>query len=313
MVNIFKTPCLFLLFVFAPYFKPAAFAHENNSKATACNDTSGLIAPGATLQLISAQFKFTEGPAVDKEGTIYFTDQPNDAIWKWATDGTLSLFKQGTGRANGLYMDKEGNMIACADEKNRIIKITPEKKVQILYKAPKRRQLNGPNDLWIDAKGGIYITDPYYQRPYWKRKKPVLKGQYVYYLPRGKKKLVTVENTLKQPNGIVGTPDGRHLFVADIGDGKTYRYDRTPDGTLQNRQLFVAQGSDGMTLDERGNLYITGDGVTVYNAAGQQIEHIAVPAKWTGNVCFGGPEKNKLFITASEAVYVIQMNVKGVE
>jgi gluconolactonase len=303
----FKTPCI--LFVTLVFVHAAAQAQAD----TTMNDTSQLIAPGATLQRLSNQFQFTEGPAADKQGNIYFTDQNSDNIWKWNTDGTLAVFMHGAGRPNGLYLDQDGNIIACADEKNRLLQISPKKKIQVLYKAPKRKRLNGPNDLWIDATGGIYITDPYYQRTYWKRKKPVLKGQYVYYLPHGKKKLITIDTSLKQPNGIVGTPDGKHLYIADIGDWKTYRYDIAPDGSLQNRQLFAAQGSDGLTLDDQGNVYLTGDGVTVYNSAGIKVEHIAVPAKWTANVCFGGREKNKLFITASEAVYLLQMNVKGVE
>lgn len=301
-----------LLTVFAAHDRFDIYINRSDCYAASCIDTSGLISPGDTLQRISNQFSFAEGAAVDSAGTIFFTDQMNNNIWKYATDGTLSLFKHGAGRSNGLYVDQHGNIIACADEKNRLVSISPQKKIKVLYKAPKRKRLNGPNDLWIDPQGGIYITDPYYQRPYWKRKKPVLKGMYVYYLPPGKKELVIVDTTLKQPNGIVGTPDGKHLFVADIGAGKTYTYDIT-NGTLQNKQLFISQGSDGMTLDEKGNLYITGDGVTVYNAAGRKIEHIDVPAKWTSNVCFGGSGKNKLFITASESVYVIRMNVKGVE
>lgn len=276
-------------------------------------DTSGVIAAGATLQLISGQFGFTEGPAVDAGGNIFFTDQPNDAIWQYKTDGALSLFLSGTGRSNGLYIDKKGNIIACADEKGEVWQISPEKKISVLYKAKEKKQLNGPNDLWIDSKGGIYITDPYYQRPYWKRKAPVLKNQSVYYLPHGKKKLVEVENGIKQPNGIVGTPDGKWLYIADIGDSKIYKYEIQQDGTLKNRQLFIAQICDGMALDNRGNLYITGNGVTVYNADGKKIEHIDIPAKWTSNVCFGGKEKNSLFITASEGIYIIQMNVTGVE
>jgi gluconolactonase len=308
MHHFFKPP--YLVFITLIFVHAGAHAQQHVATKT---DTSHLVAPGATLQRLSNQFQFTEGPAVDKQGNIYFTDQPNDAIWKWNTDGTIVRFMHGAGRANGLYIDQEGNIIACADEKNRLLQITPQKKIHVLYKAPKRRRLNGPNDLWIDAQGGMYITDPYYQRPYWKRKKSVQKGQYVYYLSHGKKKLVTVDTSLKQPNGIVGTPDGKHLYIADIGDWKTYRYDIAADGTLQNRQLFVAQGSDGLTLDEQGNVYLTGDGVTVYNEAGQQIEHITVPAKWTANLCFGGSNKNQLFITASEAVYLLQMQVKGVE
>lgn len=298
-------------FAWRPFFKERQLFQ--NPIVLSTQDTSSLIAPGATLQLISKQFGFTEGPAVDKEGNVFFTDQPNNNIWKWRTDGTLSLFKHGTGRSNGLYVDKNGDVVACADEKNRIISITPQKKIRTLYKAPKRKRLNGPNDLWIDSRGGIYITDPYYQRDYWKRKHPVLKGQYVYYLPSGKKKLINVDTTLKQPNGIVGTPEGKHLFIADIGAWKIYKFDIVAEGSLHNKELFADQGADGITLDEQGNLYLAGDGVTIYNSAGQKIEHIAVPAKWTSNICFGGRAKNQLFITASEAIYVIQMKVRGVE
>jgi gluconolactonase len=182
-----------------------------------------------------------------------------------------------------------------------------------LCNAYKGKKLNGPNDLWIDAKGGIYITDPYYQRPYWTRKSPELPGENLYYLAKGKKELVIADDNFKKPNGIVGTPDGKYLYVADIGDNKTYRFEIQKDGTLANRKLFVEQGSDGMTIDNMGNVYLTGDGVIVYNAEGKKIEHIKVPAKWTANVCFAGKQKNKLFITASESVFIIDMKVRGVQ
>src|SRR5580698_9019450 len=116
-----------------------------------------------------------------------------------------------------------------------------------------------------------------------------------------------------KPNGIVGTPDGKYLYVADIGAGKTYKYRINPDGSLSDRRLFVMQGSDGMTLDERGDVYLTGDGVTVFDTAGRKIAHIAVPEPWTANLCFGGRDKRTLFITASEGLYVIRMRVRGVE
>jgi len=103
------------------------------------------------------------------------------------------------------------------------------------------------------------------------------------------------------------------LYVADIRASKTYLYDIQPDGTLTNRQLFVSQGSDGMTLDSEGNLYLTGKGVTVYDSKGNKIENIAVPAGWTANLCFAGKDRKTLFITASEGVYTLQMRVKGVE
>lgn len=275
--------------------------------------SQSIIAPNATLQRVSDQFKFTEGPAVDKAGAVYFTDQPNDKIWKYDVDGKLSLFMDKTGRSNGMYFDRQGNLITCADEKDELWSINPKGKITVLLTNFQGHRFNGPNDLWIDPKGGIYFTDPYYQRDYWERKKPDLDGEKVYYLPKGKKEAILVDADLKQPNGIVGTSDGQHLYVADIRDNKTYKYQIQPDGRLTNRQLYVNQGSDGMTLDNKGNLYLTGKGVTVYNPAGEKIEFIPVPSRWVGNICFGGKDRNTLFITASEAVYTLPMQVKGAE
>ena len=272
-----------------------------------------LLQPGAALTLLSAQFSFTEGPAVDKKGNIFFTDQPNDKIWKYDTGGKLSVFMDKTGRANGLYFDAKGNLIACADENNQLWSIDARRNVQLLLKDFHGKQFNGPNDLWIDAKGNIYFTDPYYQRAYWQRKQPALARQDVYFLPKAKRQPIILDSTLKQPNGIVGTPDGKYLYVADIGAWKTYKYEIAANGQLVNRVLFAPMGADGMTLDEKGNLYLSGNGVTVYNAAGEKLGNIAVPSKWVGNVCFGGKNRKMLFITASESVYTLQMQVRGVE
>jgi gluconolactonase len=276
-------------------------------------DSIKMVKPGASLIQISKQFSFTEGPATDKKGNIFFTDQPNDKIWKYDTEGKLFVFMDKTGRSNGMGFDAKGRLITCADEKNQLWAISPDGKVDVLLTNFNGHQFNGPNDVWIDKKDGIYFTDPYYQRDYWERKKPDLKGEYVYYLPKGKKQPVIVDSTLVQPNGIVGTPDGKYLYVADIRDDKTYTYQINKDGSLTNRQLYVAQGSDGMTIDEQGNVYLTGRGVTIYNKAGKKIGNIAVPSGWTANVCFGGKDHTTLFITASESVYTLQMQVKGLE
>jgi len=294
----------------------AAGADSFGRTSKACADTlpaGNAIAKDSFPDLVSSQFSFTEGPAVDRRGNIFFTDQPNNKIWKYDTSGQLSVFLDPAGRSNGMYFDRKGNLISCADERNQLWCISPKGKVKVLLKLYQGMHLNGPNDLWIDSKGGIYITDPYYQRPYWKRKGPEITGEKVYYLPKGSKMPVPVADDLVKPNGIVGTPDGQSLYVADIQANKTYKYHILADGTLTDKQLFVNQGSDGMTLDERGNVYLTGRGVTVYNPQGVKIFHIPIPAKWTANVCFGGKDKSTLFITASESVYVLQMQVKGVE
>jgi len=266
-----------------------------------------------SLKLISSQFKFTEGASVDRQGSVFFTDQPNDKIWKYDINGKLSLFMEKSGRANGTYFDKKGNLIVCADEHNEIWAIDQHKKVTVLFSDFEGKKVNGPNDLWIDAKGGIYFTDPYYQRDYWTRKSPEVDGEKVYYLPKGKKIAKVVAEGMLRPNGIVGTPDGKYLYVADRNADVTYRYEINSDGSLSNRKLLFKQGSDGMTLDRAGNIYITGKGVDIYQSGGEKIGHIDVPEEWCGNICFGGRDRSILFITASKSLYMIKTTMKGVE
>lgn len=272
-----------------------------------------LVADNAQLTLVSKQFSFTEGPARDKKGNVYFTDQPNDRIWIYRTNGKLVPFASPSGRSNGLYVDKKGKIIACADDHNELWAFTRKGRHTVLMSDYGGKKLNGPNDLWIHPNGNIYFTDPYYQRDYWERKKPEIDAMRVYYLAPGQKEPVMVADDIVKPNGIVGSADGKYLFVADIGDNKTYRYDIQPDGSLANRILFTNKGGDGITLDERGNLYICGNGVFVFNPEGKQIAHIPVPEKWTANACFGGKHRDMLFVTAGVAVYTLKMKVKGIE
>lgn len=271
-----------------------------------------IIADGASLKKLAGDFSFTEGPACDAEGNVFFTDQPNDRILKWSTKGKLSTFMHPAGRSNGLCFDRQGNLWACADEKNELWRIDPSGKVTVVVKNNDSKLLNGPNDIWILSTGGLFITDPYYQRDYWKRG-PKEQGEFVYYLAPDNNKLTRVIDDLKQPNGIIGTPDGKTLYVADIGAGKTYRYSILPGGSLRDKTLFCSLGSDGMTIDNEGDIYLTGKGVTVFNSAGKQIEHIDVAEPWTANVCFGGRDRHTLFITASKSLYSLQMRVTGVD
>ncbi|OHB75055.1 MAG: gluconolactonase [Planctomycetes bacterium RBG_16_55_9] len=273
---------------------------------------ASVVAPGEKPVLLSAGFKFTEGPAVDAGGNVFFTDQPNDRICKWSVDGKLTDFLKPCGRSNGLYFDKNGSLLACADMDNELWSIDMNGKATVLVKDYKGKKLNGPNDLWENPKGGIYFTDPLYKRDYWTRDPAMQQdGQHVYYLTPDRKTLIRVTEDLVQPNGIIGTPDGKYLYVADIGDRKTYRYRTNEDGTLSDKTLFCSMGSDGMTIDNEGNVYLTGRGVTVFNPAGEQIEQIPIEAGWTANVTFGGKDRHTLFITAQISLYSLHMRVKG--
>jgi len=274
---------------------------------------AGVIAPDANVEKLSGVFSFTEGPAADPKGNVYFTDQPNDKIYIWSTEGKLSVFLTGGERSNGMRFDADGvTLLACADLHNRIVAFAPDGKMTVVVEKYKGKKLNGPNDLWRHPNGGLYITDPYYYRKWWADPNMEQDGQHVYYLAPDRKTLIRVTEDLVAPNGIIGTPDDKLLYVADIGASKTYVYSINPDGTLSNKKLFCDMGSDGMTIDNEGNVYLTGNGVTVFNPAGEKIEHIKIPESWTANVCFGGKDQDTLFITASKSLYSVKMRTRGV-
>lgn len=288
----------------------------SNAAMAQMEDKRGIIEKDAELVKVQDGFAFTEGPAVDRFGDVYFTDQPNNRIHVWnAISNTVSVFKENAGRSNGMYFMLDGTLITCADEKNELWSIAKTGEPTVLISAFKGKKLNGPNDVWLVPKGGMYFTDPLYARPYWEGIRTPEKqqdGEHVYYLSPDKTQLFRVAEDLVKPNGIVGTPDGKFLYVADPGAKKTYKYEIREDGYLTNKTLFCEMGSDGMTIDDRGNVYLTGDGVTVFNKSGEKIAHIPVPAKWTANVVFGALDRKTLFITAMDAVYTLKMKTRGV-
>jgi gluconolactonase len=293
------------LMVFVFYF----CKNESNGEP---NTATGIIAPGATVEKLAGDFSFTEGPASDADGNVYFTDQPNDRIMKWSIEGALTTYLQPSGRSNGLVVDGQGFLWACADEKNELWRIDTEKKEMVILDNYQGKLLNGPNDLWLRPDGGLYFTDPYYQRQWWSRDQMEQDGQHVYYLSPDHQSVKRVINDFEQPNGIIGTADGKMLYVTDIRGKKTYSYSIQADGSLSDKQLFCEMGSDGMTIDNQGNVYLTGNGVPVFDKNGKKIEQINIPESWTANVCFGGADMQTLFITASKGLYALRMNVKGV-
>ncbi len=265
-----------------------------------------LVAPGAKVERLADGFAFTEGPACDAEGNVYFSDIPNERIHKWSLDGKLTTFRENTGRANGLYFDRSGNLLACEGGTRRLTSISPDGKATVLADSFQGKKLNSPNDLWIEPRGGVYFTDPRYGG----QEGLEQDGFHVYYLPPDRKPLVRVLDDLVKPNGVVGTADGKLLYVADAGDNKTYVYHIRPDGSLTGRRLVAPVGSDGMTLDEKGNLYLTRGVVHVYSPEGKKLAAIDVPEA-PANVCFGGKDRRTLFITARKGLYSIRMKVRG--
>jgi gluconolactonase len=272
---------------------------------------NNLVAKGAQVNKAGGGYKFTEGPSVAPDGRVFFTDQPNDKIDVWSEDGTIATFMQPCDRSNGTYFNKKGELVACADLHNRLVTISMDKQMKTIAENFNGKPLNAPNDLWIAPNGGIYFTDPYYHRDYWEAgRKEVQDVRGTYYLsPEGK--VIRVIDDYKQPNGLIGTPDGKTLYVSDINDRKIWKYDIQSDGTLANKTFFAPEGSDGMTIDNHGNVYLTNKVVSVFNPKGENIARIEVPEQ-PSNVCFGGKKLNILFITARTSVYTLKMKVKGV-
>jgi gluconolactonase len=302
-------------------------------------DPTGLVADGKLFKLATG-YSFTEGPAADRRGNVFFTDQPNDKIYRWdASSGKTTLWLEGTGRANGMIFDREGNLIAAADMHGELWKIRPDGKHKVLIDNYQGKLLNGPNDVWINPRnGGIYLTDPIFPRPYWdvgdprqqawepKRAEqaPQGKGGHVYYLPAGARKLVRVTSDAlgwesdSWPNGVVGTPDGKTLYVNKwfYGNvGGTWVFDIKRDGSLANMRKFLDVGGDGMSMDEKGNVYISnGEGLLAFDPDGTLVLKIPLGGGGATNNTFAGRDGRTLFITGPvNSITAIRMNVKGSE
>jgi len=252
----------------------------------------------------------TEGPLGDADGNVFFTDPYGACIYKWSQDGTVSVFTDKSGGANGLFFDSEGNIIAVQAYRRGLAAFDRTGKETILLSTYEGKKFNEPNDLYVDRKGGVYFSDPYYHVHY----DPLeLGGEHVYYLTPDRTGVIRVTEDIAQPNGIHGNPEGTLLYIIDTEEHATYVFDVNDDGTLSNKRLFVSTGYDGMTVDRNGNVYITTGAentVLIYDRSGTLLETITVPEP-TWNVCFGGSDNKTLFITAGLSLYSVQMNVSG--
>jgi gluconolactonase len=236
---------------------------------------------------------------------VCFSDIPASRTYKWSPDGKVALFREDTGGANGLAFDKAGNLLACEGGRGRVTSIGPQGKLTIVADRYHGKRFNQPNDLWIDPHGGVYFSDPLYGRG-----QKTQDGECVYYVGPNRTQVVRVIDDLVRPNGLVGTPDGKMLYVSDHGGKKIYLYRIEPDGKLSHKRLYAPVGADGMKIDSQGNVYMAENGILVYDSAGKHRETIAVPEE-PANLCFAGKDGKTLFITARTSVYTIAMSVGG--
>jgi gluconolactonase len=284
------------------------------ARAQSPGGIAGVVAPGVVPELVQEGFVFTEGPVGTPDGGLYFSDIRPNRIHYLDPGGKISLVREQTNGANGLALTRDGDLIAAEGEGKRISKRSRDGTVTTVTEGIAGKPFLSPNDVLVDAKGGIYITDP--------GPRPVVPGRtaYVYYLPVGAKEPVVLDDQIARPNGVTLTRDGKTLIVNDTLGPTVYAYDVQPDGGVKNKRTFAQlrdipegkeSGADGMAVDREDRLYVTTvAGVQVFDAAGKYLGTIKMPRQ-SANAGFAGPDKRVLYVTAREGLYRINMLAQG--
>ncbi len=268
--------------------------------------------PLSKVQKLAEGFRFTEGPAWSrKKEALYFSDIPNKTLHRWKATKGVTKIRIGKQASNGIYIDAQDRIVFCEVGGCRILRIEKPGKETVLADRVKEQLLGHTNDLWIAPDGGIYFSVPNKAKKIPRLKKEGrLMGTVVYIPPKGKATQDVGKNIqIRGPNGVVGSSDGKRLYFTDRG--RCWMAKIKANAELENKKIAAPKGSDGLALDEHGNLYTTSkEGIEVFNQSASRILMIPVP-ETPSNVCFGGKNGRTLFITARTGLYQVEMNVKG--
>ncbi|QEG39775.1 SMP-30/gluconolactonase/LRE family protein [Roseimaritima ulvae] len=282
--------------------------------AGAAAEDAKITASGPVTK-IQDGFAFTEGPAVANDGTLYFTDIPNDTIHVLPVGGKIEVFVKPAGHANGLWFDSDGRLLACQMDGQVVAYDRKSKQMTVLAKQYDGVRFNAPNDLVTDAEGGLYFTDPLFRAP-----QPLPQGQQSVYYLAADGRVTRVSDDLPAPNGIGLSLDGKRLYVIPSQSAKMLVYEVEAAGKLSAPKVFCElkqpagksdTGGDGMAMDVEGNLYITTNlGIQVFNPAGKAMGLIEFPEQ-PANVTFGGPQRKTMYVTARHGLYAVPMPIAG--
>jgi gluconolactonase len=278
------------------YPAPVAAAGESKQPVV-----TAILKPGEDWQLVGEGYGFTEGPAVNASGEVFFADIPKNRIYRVGLDGTVSVFKEESGGASGLMFGRDGRLYACQTLTRRIVAWETDGRETVLAEGIE------PNDLAVSYAGNVYVTDPAHKQVW-------------LVTPKGDARVVDVG--IARPNGVVLSPDQTLLYVADTAGQFVYSFRIAADGTLTDKEPFYhlhlqeglpGSNADGMTVDTLGNLYVTSEvGVQVCDQAGKVTGIIAKPQRgWLANVVFGGAGFDELFVTAGDKVYKRQVRTRS--
>lgn len=283
---------------------------------------AGCSAPVAAQLDVAVEVAFLEGPAADAEGNVYFSEITSERILRLSTDGTLTTFRERSGAANGNLFDAEGRLVTCEGGAKRVTRTDLKTgRVEVLAD-----RLGGPNDLTIDGKGRLYVTD----------RGPGNAGAVFRIDPDGTLTRLLKDPEIEKPNGIVVAPDDRTLYLVEsnwsAGGARMIRaYDLLPDGTLARMRVFhdfsPGRSMDGLSIDSAGNVYGAGGlsrvpkgatvtldtkaGIHVLAPDGRLLRFIPVPEDSVTNCCFGGPDLRTLYVTAGKTLFKTRVEVPG--
>jgi gluconolactonase len=283
---------------------------------------------------VATSLSFTEGPAADRDGNVYFTELVGQRIMKLSAAGVLSTFRERSNNANGLLVDPQGRLVACEGAESartgELVKHKPQVtrtdlrsgKMEVLADSYQGKPFVGPNDVTIDSKGRLYFTD--------------LPGGAVYRIDGpGHLARILATPEVQRPNGIQISPDDKQLYLVEAnqaeGGARMIRaYDLRPDGTVANMRVhynfYPGRSGDGMSIDSQGNLYVSAGmnqlrgtsetlankaGVYVISPQGKLLKFIPIPEDFITNNAFGGPEMKTLYVTAGKTLYKVTTDIAG--
>ena len=273
-----------------------------------------LFAPEPTK--LHSGFRFTEGPAANAKGEVHFNDIPNEKLYKIDESGKLTVVRTGTNRANGLFFHGNGNLYACEGGAGAVVAYTSDGGRRVIADKYESKRFNAPNDLVIDKGGGVYFTDPFFGR----RTDKLPQGVYGVYYVNPKGTVTRLLSGLPKPNGILLSPDEKTLYVVCSGQADIMAYRVEKPGAIDKGRRFFSlkqpegktnTGGDGLTVDEKGNLYVTSRlGIQVISSAGKLVRILEFPEK-PANCAFGGKDRKTLYVTARTSVYTMRLDARG--
>ncbi len=273
------------------------------------------LGPVGDIKKLHTSFKFTEGPAADPQGNVYFTDIPDEKIYKIDLKGALSVFTDKSNHANGLMFNAKGELVACEMDGTIVAWNVETKTRRVITGEYKGKRYNAPNDLVLDKAGGVYFTDPNFRAP-----EPNPQDKLGVYYVSAKGDVTRLIDGLPKPNGVILSPDEKTLYVVPTGQAEMMAYAVETPGKISAGKVFCTlkqpegkkgTGGDGLAIDAKGNLYITSQlGLQVFDPAGKALGIIAFPEQ-PSNAAFGGADLKTLYVTARTSVYAATMEAVG--